>query len=200
MTSRRSILALAAATAIAAGNYLVVVSLLPTGSVSRAACLAWLLAGPFVPALLAAARLPHHEVGVPAQLPVPPAPSWEEGALGLLGVLQQEGRLLDFLEEDLAGYSDEQIGAAARGIHEGCRAVLRERLNLEPVVPQSEGESVIIESGFDPAAIRLVGNVSGVPPYHGVLRHPGWRAKTATFPRRQAVDPRVIAPAEVEIA
>ena len=200
MTSRRSILALVAAAAIAAGNYLVVASLLPTGSLPRAACFAWLLAGPFVPALFLPARPLRGEVSAPAQPAVPPAPSWEEGALGLLGVLQQEGRLLDFLEEDLGGYSDEQIGAAARGIHEGCRAVLRERLNLEPVVPQSEGESVIIESGFDPAAIRLVGNVSGVPPYHGVLRHPGWRAKTATFPRRQAVDPRVIAPAEVEIA
>jgi len=200
MTSRRSILALAAAAAIAAGNYLVVASLLPDGSLPRAVCFAWLLVGPFVPALLAAASSPRDAVGLPAQPAAPPAPSWEEGALGLLGVLQQEGRLLDFLEEDLGGYSDEQIGAAARGIHEGCRAVLRERLNLEPVVPQGEGEAVVIESGFDPAAIRLVGNVTGVPPYHGVLRHPGWRVKTATFPRRQAVDPRVIAPAEVEIA
>jgi hypothetical protein len=78
--------------------------------------------------------------------------------------------------------------------------VLRDRLKLEPVVPQGEGESVVIESGFDPAAIRLIGNVTGTPPYHGVLRHPGWRATTAAFPRRQAVDPRVIAPAEVEIA
>src|SRR5947209_2001150 len=117
MTSGRSILVLAAAAAIAAGNYLVVASLLPAGSVPRAACFAWLLVGPFMPALLAAASSRRDEVGVPALSAAPPAPSWEEGALGLLGVLQQEGRLLDFLEEDLAGYSDEQIGAAARGIH-----------------------------------------------------------------------------------
>ncbi|TMA49215.1 MAG: DUF2760 domain-containing protein [Deltaproteobacteria bacterium] len=171
MIPRRPILALAPAAAIAAGNYLVVATLLPAGQVPRVACFAWLA-----------------------------AVSWEDGALGLLGVLQHEGRLLDFLEEDLAGYSDEQIGAAARGIHEGCRSALRERIGLEPVVPQGEGESIVVESGFDPAAIRLIGNVSGTPPYHGVLRHPGWRARTATFPRRPAADPRVIAPAEVEIA
>src|SRR5262249_49424094 len=121
MTSRRSILALAAAAASAAGNYLVVASLLPAGSVPRSACFAWLLVGPFGPAVLAAARSPRDVDRVPVPA-VAPSPAWEEGALGLLGVLQQEGRLLDFLEEDLGGYSDEQIGAAARGIHEGCRA------------------------------------------------------------------------------
>src|SRR5438876_3283676 len=200
MIPRRPILALAPAAAIAAGNYLVVATLLPAGQVPRAACFAWLVVGPFVQALLLAALPSRDGARVPSEPAAPPAVSWEDGALGLLGVLQQEGRLLDFLEEDLAGYSDEQIGAAARGIHEGCRSALRKRIGLEPVVPQGEGESIVVESGFDPAAIRLIGNVSGTPPYHGVLRHPGWRAKTATFPRRPAVDPRVIAPAEVEIA
>ena len=164
MIPRRPILALAPAAAIAAGNYLVVATLLPAGQVPRAACFAWLVVGPFVQALLLAALPSRDGARVPSEPAAPPAVSWEDGALGLLGVLQHEGRLLDFLEEDLAGYSDEQIGAAARGIHEGCQSALRERIGLEPVVPQGEGESVVIEAGFDPAAIRLIGNVSGTPP------------------------------------
>ena len=39
----------------------------------------------------------------------------------LFAVLQREGRLLDFLQEDLSLYEDGQIGAAVRSIHENCK-------------------------------------------------------------------------------
>jgi hypothetical protein len=122
------------------------------------------------------------------------------GALRLLAVLQEEGRLVDFLEEDLGAYGDEQVGAAARGIHAGCRKALRERVTLEPVLGGAEGAEVVVEEGFDPATIRLTGNVSGTPPFRGVLRHAGWRVRAATLGPRPGHDPHVIAPAEVEIA
>src|SRR5207253_6846543 len=35
-------------------------------------------------------------------------------AVQLLAILQREGRLLDFLQEDVDGYADAQIGAAVR--------------------------------------------------------------------------------------
>jgi hypothetical protein len=137
---------------------------------------------------------------VAAPPPPPPPPSLEEGALRLLGLLQQEGRLVDFLEEDVTPYDDEQIGAATRGIHEACRKALRERITVEPILAGAEGDTVDVPAGFDPVTIRLVGNVGGTAPLRGVLRHAGWRVKTATIPARQGQDNRVIAPAEVEIA
>src|SRR5438876_1692147 len=67
----------------------------------------------------------------------PPKPS---GApLRILGLLQREGRLLDFLLEDIKAYSDEQVGAAVRDIHRQCQAALNEHLALEPVLPKEEG-------------------------------------------------------------
>src|SRR5262249_23557231 len=42
-------------------------------------------------------------------------------ALTLLAAFQREGRLVDFLQQEIAGFSDEEIGAAARVVHGGCR-------------------------------------------------------------------------------
>jgi len=121
-------------------------------------------------------------------------------ALRLLALLQEEGRLIDFLTEDVGPYSDEQVGAATRSIHESCAKALREAVSLEPILAGAEDADVTVEPGFDPAAIRLTGNVSGEPPFTGVLRHPGWRATTVTLPSRAGIDPHVVAAAEVEIA
>ena len=109
-------------------------------------------------------------------------------ALDVLAALQREGRLIDFCEEELASFSDAQIGAAARTVHDGCRKALRSLLPLAPVRTESEGASVAVPPGFDPRALRLTGNVVGDPPFRGVLRHHGWKTGET-----------VIAPAEVEL-
>ncbi len=120
--------------------------------------------------------------------------------LHLLTVLQRQGRLVDFLSEDLDAYEDEQIGAAVRGIHENCKKVISKSLALEAVIPASEGESVTVDKGFDPGAIKLTGNVTGEPPFKGILRHKGWRTKKLELPvLSDAQDAAIIAPAEVEI-
>ena len=108
--------------------------------------------------------------------------------LQLLAILQREGRLIDFCEEELTGFSDAQIGAAARTVHDGCRKALRSMITLEPVRTEAEGASVELPAGFDPRSVRLTGNVVGKPPFKGVLKHHGWRAAEV-----------VIAPAEVEL-
>jgi hypothetical protein len=124
----------------------------------------------------------------------------EAAALQLLAVLQQEGRFVDFVEEDLTPYSDEQIGAAVRSIHDGCRAALHDRLELHPILPAAEGATVTVERGFDPAAVRVTGNVRGEPPYRGVVRHPGWRSDGVKLPERTGDgDASILAPAEVEV-
>ena len=139
------------------------------------------------------------ETPAPAAAPSPKPPA-DGGALHLLAVLQREGRLIDFLREDLSGYSDAEIGGAARVVHEGCRKVLERSLVLEPVFAEPDGASVEVPSGFDAAAIRLTGNVVGHPPFKGSLKHHGWRAKTVSLPSPPSgIDPKILAPAEVEL-
>jgi hypothetical protein len=136
-------------------------------------------------------------------VPPPTKPKADDGARGavqLLAILQREGRLLDFLQEEIDSYSDAQIGAAVRDIHRGCKKALAEHLPLEPVLSQPENAQVRVDEGFDPSRIRLTGNVMGEPPYTGTLRHHGWRIARATLPASlAATDPTVVAPAEVEL-
>ena len=123
-----------------------------------------------------------------------------DGALALLALLQREGRLVDFLREPLDGFSDGDIGAAARDVHRGCRKVLDQHLAFEPVMPGAEEAKVSVPKGFDPAEIRLIGEAKGEPPFRGTLRHHGWRVVDAKLPAlADGIDRMVIAPAEVEL-
>lgn len=147
----------------------------------------------------------------PAELPAPPpvastAPSAAPGpqdaveALQLLSLLQREGRLVDFLQQDIASFPDADVGAAARVVHDGCRRALRAHATIEPVRSESEGARVVLPPGFAPDEVKLTGSVGGEPPYKGVLRHRGWRATRLELP--QVVgghDAHVLAPAEVEL-
>jgi hypothetical protein len=118
----------------------------------------------------------------------------------VLALLQRDGRLIDFLTEDIAPYQDAQIGAAVRDVHANCRKALEHYLQLEPVIADEEGRTVTVEAGFDPATIKLIGNVTGQPPLKGVLRHRGWRVKQANLPPlADGNGRRVVAPAEVEM-
>ncbi len=120
--------------------------------------------------------------------------------LHLLSVLQREGRLVDFFSEDLNLYEDAQIGGAVRAIHENCKKVVNKSLALEAVIDRNEGEKIQVEPGFDPNAIKLTGNVTGEPPFKGILRHKGWRTRKLELPALSGgQDARIIAPAEVEI-
>lgn len=124
----------------------------------------------------------------------------ERAALQVLALLQREGRFIDFLEEDVATFSDAEIGAAARVVHAGCKKALAESFTLEPVRGEAEGARVTIAAGFDATAIRLTGHVGGSAPYTGTVRHRGYRASAVRLPRlHDEHDARVIAPAEVEL-
>jgi hypothetical protein len=123
-----------------------------------------------------------------------------EGALVLLGLLQREGRLVDFLRESLDGYDDAAIGAAVRDVHRGCRKALDEHVSLEPVMPGREDDAVTVPRGFDPGEVRLIGRADGEPPFRGTLVHHGWRALGVRFPTlAEGLDRRVLAPAEVKV-
>ena len=168
-----------------------------------------------------AARLQTLRAGVPsapaAPAPVPaPAPvtpvtpvtpitpvlrvATPDAALQLLGLLQREARFIDFIQEDMASYSDADIGAAARLVHAGCGKVLSEHFTLAPARNEAEGTRLVLDAGFDAASTRLTGNLQGQPPFRGVLRHPGWRVTEVRLPRlTEGHDARILAAAEVEL-
>lgn len=154
----------------------------------------------------APAPSPAPAVSAPAAAPVAPAPpatpkeADPTAALQLLSLLQREARLVDFVQEDIAAYSDADIGAAARVVHEGCRKVLREHVSLAPVRAESEGSRLTLPAGFDAAAVRLTGNVVGQAPFTGTLAHRGWRATEVRLPQlAEGHDAHIVAQAEVEL-
>ena len=122
-------------------------------------------------------------------------------ALVLLAAFQREGRLVDFLQQEVAGFSDEEIGAAARVVHGGCRKAFRQFFDMSPAIQGTEGAPMTVPDGFNAQRIRLTGNVTGNPPFKGTLKHHGWMATEVRMPSiSDTLDPRVIAPAEVELA
>ena len=144
----------------------------------------------------------------PASVPqAPPKPvptkieSQRSDALSLLETLQREARLIDFLEENLDGYSDQQVGAAVREVHRQSRAVLQRMFQLVPAVENSEGSRMTVTGEEDAATIRLVGNVSDARPVEGTLVHPGWKAEKCDLPKWNGSPSAkmVLAPAEVEV-
>lgn len=162
-----------------------------------------------------AARVRDDQIGpiaapTPAPAPAPaPAPTpaaaplrvaTPDAALQLLSLLQREARLIDFANENITVYSDADIGAAARVVHEGCARVLREHFTIEPVRSELEGARVTLQEGFDAASVRLTGNVVGKAPFTGTLSHRGWRAAKVTLPQlADKHDASILAPAEVEL-
>lgn len=120
--------------------------------------------------------------------------------LRLLALLQNSGRLIDFLKEDIKDYDDNQIGAAVRKIHEDCAKTIEDLVTIRPVLEESEGSAINVPQGYDSASMKLVGKVKGEPPYKGILVHKGWKAHKKSLPKQVgAVKSEIIFPAEVEI-
>jgi hypothetical protein len=128
----------------------------------------------------------------------------EAGVVQFLARLQEKGRLVDFLMDDVTPYNNEQVGVVARVVHQGCREVLQAAFDIEPVHRGNEREEISLAGNFDAASYRLVGKVPDRPPYRGTVLHRGWRATRVSLPRltdssRDSTARRVIAPAEVEM-
>lgn len=141
--------------------------------------------------------------------PAKPAPAPEavilkeatpDAALQLLSLLQQEARFVDFVQENIASYSDAEIGAAARVVHEGCAKVMKEHFSLEPVRNEAETSRITLPKGFDASSVRMTGNIVGEPPFTGTLIHKGWRVTGVTLPKiAQGHNVHIVAAAEVEL-
>ena len=137
--------------------------------------------------LLSMARPVSQEVPAASEIrPVSEEALSPEPVFQMLGALQREGRLIDFLQEDLSQYEDGQIGAAVRSIHSGCKEVLKEHMEIKPIFEEKEGSAVTIPSGFDARAIRLTGNVTGNPPFPGYSAIGGGRWNVSVFRNQQS--------------
>lgn len=144
----------------------------------------------------------------PTPAPAPVAPSLDPvaiadgGALRLLAKLQEQGRLLDFAMEDITAVTDAQVASVARVVHAGCRSTLQSAFAPQPLHTAAEGAKVTLEAGFDPEAHRLLGKVSGNPPFTGTLLHRGWRTTSVKLPHATAPSKPhsgIVAPAEIEL-
>jgi hypothetical protein len=137
---------------------------------------------------------------VPIQPPAPAANQAEAEIVAFFGLLQEKGRLVDFLMEDITPYEDAEVGAAARVIHQGGRQVLQEYFHITPISEAAEGTQVTVPAGYATDQFRLVGKLTGEPPFTGTLLHKGWKTEFVKLPR--IVNPErlpSIAPAEVEL-
>ncbi len=124
----------------------------------------------------------------------------DHSALQLLSLLQQEGRLIDFLYEDVSEYQDADIGAAARVIHQGSQKVLKQYFTLSPIRTEEEESRITLDAGFNTQEIQLTGNVTGSAPFTGTLVHKGWRVDQTNLPVvAEGHDCNIIAKAEVEL-
>jgi hypothetical protein len=160
---------------------------------SRAATATAAAAAPvFAPVATAGAAAPAVKAGKPREE--------DATATHMLALLQRDGRLIDFLMEDITPYADTQIGAAVRSVHAGCRQALGRYVSLVPALDAPEGTRVTVDHAIDVARIKLIGNVSGEPPFTGVLHHRGWVVDRMELPPLGAAGRQVIAPAEIEVA
>jgi Domain of unknown function (DUF2760) len=173
-----------AALALVLGLFIAALSLMNTG-----------------PKIAVVPQTPRAEVIQPPR-PVAPIENRAEAEIvAFFALLQEKGRLVDFLMEDLGSYEDAEVGAAARVVHGGCKQVLQEHFTIHSISAAEEGSQVTVPAGFAADEYRLVGKISGDPPFTGKLVHKGWKTDAVKLPR--LVDARrwpAIAPAEVELA
>jgi len=133
--------------------------------------------------------------------PIDPLKTYSpDAALQLIGLLQQEARFIDFIEENISQYSDAEIGAAARIIHAGSHKILHQHFTLAPIRNEAEESRITLPEGFDAAAVRLTGNVVGNAPFTGTLIHRGWQVTEVKLPKvAEGHNLRIVAAAEVEL-
>ncbi|HEV3340120.1 MAG TPA: DUF2760 domain-containing protein [Pirellulales bacterium] len=148
---------------------------------------------------------PPDEEGRTTPTPTPKTskkPPGRSDALNLLAMLQREARLVDFIQEPIAGYSDEQIGAAVRDVHRDCAAVFERVFALVPIRQEAEGSTIELSGDFDAAQFRLAGRVPEQPPFRGTLAHHGWRTTQCVLPEWNGSEAAatVIAPAVMELS
>ena len=118
----------------------------------------------------------------------------------LLSLFQKQGRLVDFLQQDITTFSNAEIGEAARVVHDGCAKILVDYFTMEAIRTEEEGVLVNVEADYNLSEITLTGNLRGSAPYRGELLHHGWKISDQHPPEQ--LDPKarfIVQPAEIEV-
>lgn len=137
--------------------------------------------------------------------PAKPSKPARSDAVTLLATLQREARFVDIVSESLDGYSDAQIGAAARDVLRDCGKVLERLFAIEALSPKAEGEQLEVPDKYDAAEYRLTGRVANdgcvSKALVGTVVHAGWTATKCDLPQWSGSDHAalVVAPVEVQI-
>ena len=118
----------------------------------------------------------------------------------LLSLFQKQGRLVDFLQQDIASFSNAEVGEAARVVHDGCARILGDYFTMEAIRTEEEGALVSVDADYNLSEITLTGNLRGSAPYRGELLHHGWKISDQHPPEQ--LDPKarfIVQPAEIEV-
>ncbi len=162
--------------------------------------IAAVLDGTSVPAIAEAATEPKKSSAKAAtQTPKPVRPT-RDAAVSLLGTLQREARLIDLVQEDLAQYSDAQVGAAARPCLMQCAQTLKRHFALAPVIDAAEGDTVTTQPDASAARLQWVGDSAEASKSQGKLIHHGWLATKVELSEwtGDEADMMIVAPAQVQ--
>jgi hypothetical protein len=123
--------------------------------------------------------------------------------LHLMRLLQEKGRLVDFLMEDITSYQDNQVASAARVVHQGCRNLLQQYFEIASIHDAPEGAEIDLNGDFDRQRYRLLGSIPKADSYRGKVVHRGWQTKSIKLPRVQdeeeSLNTNVISPVDVEV-
>ncbi len=127
--------------------------------------------------------------------------SKDHSHLRLLSLLQEEGRIIDFFQEDISNFTDEQVGKAIRNMHASCKKRIEELITIRPILEEKEGEIVTIPEGFNGQEIKILGKSTQKAPFTGTLKHKGWKAHKHSLPKALGeLQDEVIQAAEVEVS
>jgi hypothetical protein len=140
---------------------------------------------------------PEKDGKIPTAAPsAPPGPARSE-AITLLATLQRETRLVDLVKEPLEGFSDAQIGAAARPCLQQCARTLDRLFGIHPATEEPEGALSEVPESASPTRYQWVGEGTAS---QGRVVHHGWEAARCELPQwtGPAEDTRMIAPIQLE--
>ncbi|MEM9588632.1 MAG: DUF2760 domain-containing protein [Planctomycetota bacterium] len=140
--------------------------------------------------------IPQQAAQPTAAAPVEPKAK-QSPAITLLAALQRESRLIDLVQEDIAPFSDAQVGAAARPCLLQAASTLNRMFKIEPLTTNADGESMTIDEHASASRVQWIGEGSG---NSGTLVHHGWQATQVELPEwtGNEDDATIIAPLQIQ--
>ncbi|MBW7875888.1 MAG: DUF2760 domain-containing protein [Candidatus Cloacimonetes bacterium] len=121
------------------------------------------------------------------------------GACALLSLMQREARFLDFTLEDISQLPDEQVGAVSRLVHGDLKKLIRQYMELKPVIDADEGQKVSLGQDRMPYEIQVASDRDVALPFTATLRHKGYRLVSINLPQKKHPEAvRVLMPAELD--